>query len=202
MKIDHVDLEILYLVADEPLHFNELWRRLRERGIAISKQGLRSRIEKLKLLNILEEKIMKQYKVVSIMDENIRRIILAVCRYCEYIDRVLPSMSDLLHIQSPTRIYSMMYVYMMLLHVLIILSIHKVLPEGIYKLLTEKLVNIYTKMYSHFLTLILSSIKSRQELTEIILQIYNNIPISEEDKELRQILEYIRDIITAILKTS
>jgi len=194
-----VDLEILYMIADKSLHFNELWRRLRERGITISKRGLRSRIEKLKLLNILNEKVVKQYKIMSIIDENIRRVVLAVYKYCEYIDRTLSSISDIRHIQSLTKLLLMLNVYTILFHTLLVLNVHKVMPEEIYRLLTDKLIETYMKTYSHFLTLTLNSVKTRQELTKFILQLYDSITISEEDEELRQVLDNIKSVITTIL---
>ncbi len=200
MKIDHVDLEILYLVANEPLHFNELWRRLRERGVAISKQGLRSRIEKLKRLNILSERVERQYKIVSAANDNIRNIVLAVYKYCEYINRVLPSISDIQQIQHHVGSLSAIYIYTALLHALLILSAYRMLPEEIYRLLIEKLMNAYLKMYSHFLTLALS-IKSLQDLIEFALRLYDSISVSEEDKELKEVLDCIRNIITAVLRT-
>ncbi len=194
-----MDLEILYMIADKSLHFNELWRRLRERGITISKRGLRSRIEKLKLLNILNEKVVKQYKIMSIIDENIRRVVLAVYKYCEYIDRTLSSISDIRHIQSLTKLLLMLNVYTILFHTLLVLNVHKVMPEEIYRLLTDKLIETYMKTYSHFLTLTLNSVKTRQELTKFILQLYDSITISEEDEELRQVLDNIKSVITTIL---
>ena len=200
MKINHVDLEILYLVANEPLHFNELWRRLRERGVAISKQGLRSRIEKLKRLNILSERVERQYKIVSAANDNIRNIVLAVYKYCEYINRVLPSISDIQQIQHHVGSLSAIYIYTALLHALLILSAYRMLPEEIYRLLIEKLMNAYLKMYSHFLTLALS-IKSLQDLIEFALRLYDSISVSEEDKELKEVLDCIRNIITAVLRT-
>ena len=206
MKIDHVDLEILYLVANEPLHFNELWRRLRERGVAISRQGLRSRIEKLKRLNILSERVEKQYKIVSIVNNNIRNIVLAVYRYCEYVDRVLPSITSVQQIQSHaespsvTHIYAIIYIHAILLHTLLILNAYRMLPEEVYKLLIEKLMSTYLKIYSHFLTLALS-VTSPHDLIEFALRLYDNIPVSDEDRELREVLDCVKNIVATVLKT-
>jgi hypothetical protein len=134
------------------------------------------------------------------VNDNIRNIVLAVYKYCEYIDRVLPSISDIQQIQSHVGSLSATYIYAALLHTLLILSAYRMLPEEIYRLLIEKLMSTYLKMYSHFLTLALS-ITSLQDLIEFTLRLYDNIPVSEEDKELKEVLDCIKNIVTTVLKT-